>query len=351
MSEDRGLAALRAPTALARTGEIPSLRRVQRAETVGALLKSVASFGIWTLAGLMALGTLGLDLGPLIAGAGIVGVAVGFGSQNLVRDFISGIFMLMEDQYGVGDVVDAGPATGTVEGVGAAHHPAAGRQRHPLAHPQRRDPPGRQPLPGLGPGAGRRRGRLLDRPRRHHPDHRAGRPRAVRRRTLGAQDPGAARGLGGRGTRPRRHPGPPGRQDPPPRAVEGGPGAPGPPQGRLRPGRHRGLGPEGPPPHRHRRRPGPASRLTRAAAGSSAGAAVLYSRERVSVRRVGATEAGGTMANPDVFAMVLAGGEGKRLAPLTADRAKPAVPFGGTTGWSTSCCRTWSTAATRGSRC
>ena len=118
MTDDSGLAALRAPTALARTGEIPSLRRVQRAETVGALLKSVASFAIWTLAGLMALGTLGVDLGPLIAGAGIVGVAVGFGSQNLVRDFISGIFMLMEDQYGVGDVVDAGPATGTVEGVG-----------------------------------------------------------------------------------------------------------------------------------------------------------------------------------------------------------------------------------------
>jgi len=118
MSEDRGLTALRAPSALARTGEIPSLRRVQRAETVGALLASVASFAIWTLAALMALGTLGLDLGPLIAGAGIVGVAIGFGSQNLVRDFISGIFMLMEDQYGVGDVVDAGPATGTVEGVG-----------------------------------------------------------------------------------------------------------------------------------------------------------------------------------------------------------------------------------------
>jgi moderate conductance mechanosensitive channel len=114
----RMVASMRPPSALARTGEIPSLRRVQRAETVGALLKSVASFSIWSLAGLMALGTLGLDLGPLIAGAGIVGVAVGFGSQNLVRDFISGIFMLMEDQYGVGDVVDAGPATGTVEGVG-----------------------------------------------------------------------------------------------------------------------------------------------------------------------------------------------------------------------------------------
>jgi small-conductance mechanosensitive channel len=61
--------------------------------------------------------------------------------------------MLMEDQYGVGDVVDAGPAAGTVEGVGAAHHPAARRRQYPVAHPQRRDPPGRQPLPGLGPGA------------------------------------------------------------------------------------------------------------------------------------------------------------------------------------------------------
>jgi small conductance mechanosensitive channel len=59
--------------------------------------------------------------------------------------------MLMEDQYGVGDVVDAGPATGTGRGGRAAHHPPARRQRHPLAHPQRRDPPGRQPLPGLGP--------------------------------------------------------------------------------------------------------------------------------------------------------------------------------------------------------
>jgi small conductance mechanosensitive channel len=53
----------------------------------------------------------------LLAGAGVVGVALGFGAQNLVRDFLSGIFMLIEDQYGVGDVIDAGPATGKVEGV------------------------------------------------------------------------------------------------------------------------------------------------------------------------------------------------------------------------------------------
>jgi moderate conductance mechanosensitive channel len=103
---------------LAISGELPSLRRVQRAETIGALLVSTSSLAVWVLAGLMALGTLGVDLGPLVAGAGIVGVAVGFGSQNLVRDFISGIFMLLEDQYGVGDVIDAGPASGTVEGVG-----------------------------------------------------------------------------------------------------------------------------------------------------------------------------------------------------------------------------------------
>jgi small-conductance mechanosensitive channel len=90
---------------------------VQRAETVGALLASVASFAIWGIAALMVLGELGVELGPLLAGAGIVGVAVGFGAQNLVRDFLSGIFMLIEDQYGVGDVIDAGPASGTVEGV------------------------------------------------------------------------------------------------------------------------------------------------------------------------------------------------------------------------------------------
>jgi moderate conductance mechanosensitive channel len=120
MQEDRvqrRLGGLHAPDLLARTGELPSLRRVQRAETIGSLLASVSSFAIWLLAGLTVLGTLGIDLGPLIAGAGIVGVALGFGSQNLVRDFIAGIFMLLEDQYGVGDVIDAGPAGGTVSGA------------------------------------------------------------------------------------------------------------------------------------------------------------------------------------------------------------------------------------------
>jgi small conductance mechanosensitive channel len=92
-------------------------RRAQRAGTVGALLSSTSTVVIWSFALLMALGELGLDLGPLIAGAGIAGVAIGFGAQHLVRDLVSGVFMLVEDQYGVGDVIDVGPASGTVEGV------------------------------------------------------------------------------------------------------------------------------------------------------------------------------------------------------------------------------------------
>jgi small conductance mechanosensitive channel len=72
---------------------------------------------IWTIAITMILGELGVNLGPLIAGAGIAGVAIGFGAQSLVKDFLSGIFMLVEDQYGVGDIIDVGEATGTVEAV------------------------------------------------------------------------------------------------------------------------------------------------------------------------------------------------------------------------------------------
>jgi small conductance mechanosensitive channel len=99
------------------TGPMPNARRVQRAETVGALVSSILAAVIWAMAVISVLDVLGVALGPIIAGAGIVGVAIGFGSQSLVRDFLTGIFMLVEDQYGVGDVIDAGVATGTVEGV------------------------------------------------------------------------------------------------------------------------------------------------------------------------------------------------------------------------------------------
>jgi len=93
-------------------------RRKQRAETMGSVLKSVTSIVVLTLAVIYVLGAVGLNVAPLIASAGIVGVALGFGAQNLVRDFLSGVFMILEDQYGVGDVVDLGVASGVVEGVG-----------------------------------------------------------------------------------------------------------------------------------------------------------------------------------------------------------------------------------------
>jgi moderate conductance mechanosensitive channel len=93
-------------------------RRRQRAQTIGSVMKSVATFLVYGLAFILVLGELGINLGPIIASAGIIGVAIGFGAQNLVKDFLSGIFMMIEDQYGVGDVVDVGEASGTVESVG-----------------------------------------------------------------------------------------------------------------------------------------------------------------------------------------------------------------------------------------
>jgi moderate conductance mechanosensitive channel len=103
---------------LLETAGLVSERRRQRAETVGSLLRSVASLVIGVLALMLVFGEIGFQLGPFIAGAGIVGVALGFGAQNLVKDFLSGMFMMLEDQYGVGDVVDVGEASGTVEAVG-----------------------------------------------------------------------------------------------------------------------------------------------------------------------------------------------------------------------------------------
>src|SRR5689334_769653 len=97
---------------------LSSERRRQRAETIGSVLRSSAAMVIFTVAGAMILAELGFDLAPVIASAGIVGVAVGFGAQNLIKDFLNGMFMILEDQYGVGDVIDAGEATGTVEAVG-----------------------------------------------------------------------------------------------------------------------------------------------------------------------------------------------------------------------------------------
>nr|WP_316527403.1 mechanosensitive ion channel family protein [Kitasatospora sp. K002] len=103
---------------LANTGVVNTERRQQRSEAIGSVLRSVASFTILGTAALMVLGALGVNLAPLLASAGVAGVAIGFGARNLVTDFLSGVFMIMEDQYGVGDEIDTGVASGTVLEVG-----------------------------------------------------------------------------------------------------------------------------------------------------------------------------------------------------------------------------------------
>ncbi len=103
------------PRALA--ADEPDPRRSARADSISIVLTSTTIVAIWVIAGLMVLGIVGLEIGPLLAGAGIAGVALGFGAQSLVKDCIAGLFMLIEDQYGIGDVVDLGEAIGVVEEV------------------------------------------------------------------------------------------------------------------------------------------------------------------------------------------------------------------------------------------
>jgi len=94
------------------------VRQKERAKTTSTVLKSTLNGTIWLIAIFMILAEFGLNLGPLIASAGVIGVALGLGAQTLVRDILSGIFMLVEDQYGVGDKVDVLEVQGVVETVG-----------------------------------------------------------------------------------------------------------------------------------------------------------------------------------------------------------------------------------------
>ncbi|MFE6969636.1 mechanosensitive ion channel family protein [Isoptericola sp. NPDC057653] len=104
--------------ALAMANPLAKQRRAQRARTVGSVLRSSANIVVGTIMLLMILQSVGVNVAPLIASAGVVGIAIGFGAQALVKDFISGIFLLVEDQFGVGDTVDLGSgAVGTVEEV------------------------------------------------------------------------------------------------------------------------------------------------------------------------------------------------------------------------------------------
>ncbi|WP_263786728.1 mechanosensitive ion channel family protein [Salinibacter grassmerensis] len=90
----------------------------QRAVTLGNLLQSTAGYVVWAVAGIMVLSEVGLDIGALIATAGIAGLAVGFGAQTLVKDVIGGIFLLFDDILHVGDLVTISGHTGTVETIG-----------------------------------------------------------------------------------------------------------------------------------------------------------------------------------------------------------------------------------------
>lgn len=113
----------RTPRMLMETGSV-SIRGAARAKTTTAVLRSISTFAVYSVAVLYTFSLLGLRLGPLIAGAGIAGVALGFGAQSMVKDFLGGMFMLIEDQFGVGDVIDVSSVvdgsvgvTGTVEEV------------------------------------------------------------------------------------------------------------------------------------------------------------------------------------------------------------------------------------------
>ncbi|MBA3326981.1 MAG: mechanosensitive ion channel family protein [Solirubrobacterales bacterium] len=115
--EGMGAMRRRTPAALLET-QVTTLRAEQRITALTDVLRSIVSFVVFLIAGFLILGEIGIELGPLLAGAGILGVALGFGSQSLVKDFLSGLFILVEDQFGVGDIVDLDQETaGTVEAV------------------------------------------------------------------------------------------------------------------------------------------------------------------------------------------------------------------------------------------
>ncbi|KAD3720725.1 mechanosensitive ion channel [Arthrobacter yangruifuii] len=93
-------------------------RRAQRADTIGALLRSAVNVSIWTVAIIMVLDAVGINIAPLLASVGIVGIALGFGARELIRDALAGFFITIEDQYGIGDVIEVGDTAGTVQSVG-----------------------------------------------------------------------------------------------------------------------------------------------------------------------------------------------------------------------------------------
>lgn len=110
--------ATRAAEGVGRLGLVAGERTRQRTQAIGSVLRSLSSAIIFVIGGLMIISVLTIPIAPILASVSVVGVALGLGAQGLITDFISGIFMIFEDQYGVGDVIDAGTAKGTVEEVG-----------------------------------------------------------------------------------------------------------------------------------------------------------------------------------------------------------------------------------------
>ena len=95
--------------------ELSAVEIGKRMDTLDALLGNALRFFILVIAGLMVMGQLGLEIGPAVAGLGVVGIAVGFGAQSMVRDYLNGALILVENQYAKGDVVRIGGVAGTVE--------------------------------------------------------------------------------------------------------------------------------------------------------------------------------------------------------------------------------------------
>ncbi|GAA2175747.1 hypothetical protein GCM10009784_19400 [Arthrobacter parietis] len=93
-------------------------RRMQRAETIGALLRSTTAVTIAIIALMTAIEQLGVNIGPILASVGIVGIAIGFGAREVIRDAFLGFFITIEDQYGIGDVIEVGDTVGVVQSVG-----------------------------------------------------------------------------------------------------------------------------------------------------------------------------------------------------------------------------------------
>lgn len=91
--------------------------REKRAETLTKILGNLTALVVWSFAAMMVLKEFGVDIGPILAGAGIAGLAVGFGAQSLVKDFLNGIFIVLENEYRVGDVVSIGGVSGLVEKI------------------------------------------------------------------------------------------------------------------------------------------------------------------------------------------------------------------------------------------